>query len=213
MRHLASVAAEWLRPLALLIGLADHAAAGPPFPLDDVEKMLPRAFRQAGDAAATIEGTPAGFRLRQVATQMRAIEATLAAEDLSGRASATQTEVLADLDAMLTRLQKQCDQCSGGAKPPSAAQRRVASRGNKPGAAPGEAVATTPQGAAAAAINRQAIGQLVRDVWGELPQRQRDELLQPLADEFLPQYAAEIEAYFRALAEGERAAATEEELR
>ena len=49
--------------------------------------------------------------------------------------------------------------------------------------------------------DRQAIAKLVKDRWGNLPERERDEMLQPLSEDFAPEYAAEIEQYFRALAE------------
>jgi hypothetical protein len=60
-----------------------------------------------------------------------------------------------------------------------------------------------------ALADRAAIGVLVKDLWGNLPERQREELLQPLSEEFLPKYEAEIEEYFRVLAETPRPTATE----
>ena len=102
---------------------------------------------------------------------------------------------------MLTRLQKQCQQCAGAAKSQSVAQKKSPKPGQKPGAKPGESAATTASVATAEPVDHAAIGRLVRDVWGTLPERQRDEMLQPLAEEFLPEYAADIEAYFEALAE------------
>jgi hypothetical protein len=51
------------------------------------------------------------------------------------------------------------------------------------------------------AVDRVAIADLVKDLWGRLPERQREELMQPLSEEFLPEYAADIEEYFRVLAE------------
>ena len=58
-------------------------------------------------------------------------------------------------------------------------------------------------------VDKAAVGNLVKDLWGRLPERQREELLQPLSEEFLPEYAADIEEYFRVLAEAPAANASE----
>ena len=47
----------------------------------------------------------------------------------------------------------------------------------------------------------------MKDLWGKLPERQREELLQPLSEEFVPEYAADIEEYFRTMAESPEDAA------
>jgi hypothetical protein len=65
------------------------------------------------------------------------------------------------------------------------------------------------------AASRASISNLVKDVWGRLPDRQRQQVLQPLSEPFLPKYAADVEEYFRVLAEeadaGPPAAVTGEE--
>ncbi len=72
---------------------------------------------------------------------------------------------------------------------------------------PGQAAASGkgPDGHANQPVDRSS---LLRRVWGDLPIRQRNEILQfQPPDEFLPEYEAEIEAYFRRLAEGREATA------
>jgi hypothetical protein len=53
----------------------------------------------------------------------------------------------------------------------------------------------------------------MKDIWGQLPERQQEELLQPLSEEFLPEYAADIEEYFRTLANPSEGAAAPEQQR
>jgi hypothetical protein len=146
--------------------------------------------------------------LKHVKEQMAKAESMLAARDASGRASATQQEVVNELDAMIAKLQTQCENCGGQCNKPPSPSNKPPKPGGKSGAKPGE-TATVAATAAAAPADRAAIGNLVKDLWGRLPERQREELLQPLSEEFLPEYAPEIEEYFRVLAEttGERESA------
>jgi hypothetical protein len=137
--------------------------------------------------------------LQSVEARMRAAHSLLVANDASGLASSTQQQAIDEIDAMIAKLQKQCEQCGGQCKKPSTASSKPSKPGDKTGAKPGEAGAAAT--AKTAASQRAAIGNLVKDLWGQLPQRQREELLQPLSEEFLPEYAADIEEYFRALAE------------
>ncbi|MCC6492948.1 MAG: hypothetical protein IT424_08000 [Pirellulales bacterium] len=170
--------------------------------LNLVERMLPKGLfapRAERDAAPGSDRSLA--RIEQLRRRMLAAEAVLATDDVSGRASAIQQEVIYELDAMLTRLERQCDQFAAEQQPPGAAPPRQPKAGPQPAAMPGESAATTTAAAVGGPVDRAAISRLVRDAWGELPQRQRDELLQPLAEEFLPQYAADIADYFEALAE------------
>jgi hypothetical protein len=153
---------------------------------EDVKERQSAADRDAG--------------LKFVLRQMNNAASLLTAKNTSGEASTTQQEVVNELDAMIAKLQKQCESCGGQcSKPPGPSTKPPKPGGkssSKPGEAPGTAATQT-----AAPIDRSAIGNLVKDLWGRLPERQREELLQPLSEEFLPEYAAEIEEYFRVLAE------------
>jgi len=162
------------------------------------------------DAGAGQEGAHSQDWLKLVKDRMRTAESVLAARDASGRASSAQQEAVSELDAMIAKLQKQCENCGGQCnKPPGPPQDKPPKPGGKRGAKPGEtsAVAATK---AAPPVDKAAVGNLVKDLWGRLPERQREELLQPLSEEFLPEYAADIEEYFRVLAEApnEKAAET-----
>jgi hypothetical protein len=144
------------------------------------------------------QGSPAPDDwLRVVTLSMRAAQDTLALQDATGRASAAQRDAVNELDALLVKMQKQCDKCCSQCNKPG-----TANKPPKPGKAGAKPGATTAQATARATkADRTAVGRLVNDLWGRLPQRQRDELLQPLSEEFVPEYAAETEDYFRALAE------------
>lgn len=151
------------------------------------------------DIGAGQGGALGGDGLKRVTKHMRTAEAILAAKDATGKASELQTTAIGELDAMIARLQKQCEKCGGQCKKPGASSRQP-KPGGKAGAAPGQSAATVAN-ASAMPASRAAIDSLVKDLWGRLPERQRDELLQPLSEEFLPAYAADIEEYFRVLAE------------
>jgi hypothetical protein len=161
------------------------------------------------DAGAGQGGAGSQDSLKLVKDRMRTAESVLAARDASGRASSAQQEAVSELDAMIAKLQKQCENCGGQCnKPPGPPQNKSPKPGGKKGAKPGEtsAVAATKP---APPVDKAAVGNLVKNLWGRLPERQREELLQPLSEEFLPEYAADIEEYFRVLAEAPNEKATE----
>jgi hypothetical protein len=140
--------------------------------------------------------------LRVVTMRMQEAHQILAASDAAGGASAAQRAAVDELDALLVKMQKQCDKCCAQCNKPSSS----ASKQPKPGKSGAKPGASTVQAGPPAKADRSALGRLVNDVWGRLPQRQRDELLQPLSEEFVPEYATETEEYFRALAEPAAAA-------
>lgn len=166
-------------------------------------KPLDRRLQQAAGediGMSSAEGDPL---LNQVVDAMQDAEEQLASGNSAGAASSAQQHALANLDAMIAQVTEKQSQCSGGqCKKPSdksADQPGSKGSGSKPRNAPTTSSTTEVETAAG-----EATGQLINDLWGHLPQRQREEILQPLGEEFLPEYAAEIEAYFRALADPER---------
>lgn len=170
--------------------------------LDD--EFARKLVEPAGEDLGAEKGRPAPDDwLRQVTQRMREAESALAERDASGRASAAQQDAVSQLDAAIARLQKQCEKCGGQCNKPGSPSDKPPKASPKSGAKPG---ASSVQLDGAPPADRTALGALVKDLWGELPERQREELLQPLSEEFLPEYAAEIEEYFRALAEPKDAA-------
>jgi hypothetical protein len=139
--------------------------------------------------------------LRPAQNHMQEAATALTDGDVSGRASAAQEEAVTELDSLIASLQKQCEKCGGQCNKPGSKSTKP-NAGGKSGASPGPSAATVATTKfTAAPADRSAISRLVKDLWGQLPERQREELLQPLSEEFLPAYAADIEEYFRVLAE------------
>lgn len=146
--------------------------------------------------------------VHRVVEHMQTAQQHLAQGGEATQAVRAQDQVLTGLDAMIAELAQRKSQCSGS----------KASKTSKPGQKPGKGQAgKTPATAGSPETSpnpdlstEQAIaGELIKDLWGQLPQRQRDQILQPLSEEFLPKYAAEIEAYFRAMAQPEAASESE----
>jgi hypothetical protein len=147
--------------------------------------------------------------LRPAQNHMQQAAAALADGDVSGHASAAQQEAVTELDSLIAALQKQCEKCGGQCNKPGSKSTKP-NPGGKSGQLPGPSAATVATTTATAApADRSAISRLVKDLWGQLPERQREELLQPLSEEFLPAYAADIEEYFRVLAESPQPKPTE----
>lgn len=168
------------------------------------------------DALGEDLGEPsASGPLVRVKRNMERAHLLLRGPETMDQAEPVQQLVVADLDALIEQLAKQCcsgsKQSSGAPKPGS--QRSQAAK-SKPAARPGRG--TAPARDSTAQLQRgdpQAVQladreELLKSLWGHLPLHVREQMLQSHSDEFLPQYELEIEAYFRRLAEepGERQA-------
>jgi hypothetical protein len=152
-------------------------------------------------------GQPAGgTELARIEKQMQAAQSLLHQAKSPDRAGQAQQQVVADLDALIEKLSKQCQggscQSTGPNKPST---QRSQAAGAKPAAKPGRGSA--PARDSTTRIGRNDPGavdpgdreQLVKDFWGQLPPHAREQLLQSHSDEFLPQYELEIEQYYRRL--------------
>jgi hypothetical protein len=155
----------------------------------------------------TLHTTGAGGPLASVRAKMEAAKALLPQTDELQRAQRLQQQVVADLDALIEQLGKQCQgacQSSGQCNSPS---QRTQPTAAKPSGKPGKGTtaardSTTRLGRGNARsvqfADREAI---VKDLWGHLPPHAREQMLQSYSPEFLPKYELEIEKYFRRLAE------------
>ncbi|MCG8449293.1 MAG: hypothetical protein MI725_06910 [Pirellulales bacterium] len=176
--------------------LLQPAQAGKIAPLDE------RLLQQLGEDLE-LQHPVRNKQLSAVVAHMQAARSLLESLDKSSSASAAQEQALARLDAMIAALAEKKSQCRGGQcqKPSSPRPGKKAGNSNKAGTT----AATAASAATTLAVDQSsalaAVGNLVKDLWGHLPERQREQILQPLSADFLPQYAAEIEAYFRDLAE------------
>ncbi|MBX3424146.1 MAG: hypothetical protein KF688_00575 [Pirellulales bacterium] len=198
IRFLTPPLATWLLLLLVVFGSVEYAGAATAAP-----KPLSPGWRRTlqRPAAAVVAGPAADAALGPIIADMHAAAEALAALASVPAAERSQQAALVKLDAALAQLERQCQQSMGGTcSKPGSGPPKLKPGGKPGGANPNRSVAATGQGNDVRA-SLAAAEDLVRDVWGHLPERQRDELLQPLREEFLPEYAAEIEAYFRALAE------------
>lgn len=142
-----------------------------------------------------------------VRAKMMAAESLLPQTEEMRRARQLQQQVVADLDALIEQLGKQCQgacQSSGECNTPS---QRSKPAGAKPSGKPGKGNtaardSTTRLGQgdprAVQLSDREAI---VKELWGHLPPHAREQMLQSYSPEFLPEYEIDIEKYFRRLAE------------
>jgi gas vesicle protein len=188
-----------MRSTLLIVGLICLASVSPRSTAAQSTAAAPDPSIDGEDIGAE-QGRRSSNALKQVQQRMKDAESMLAARDASGKVSATQQEVVDELDAMIAQLQEQCEKCGGQCNKPTRPSNKPAKPSAKKGGKPEEAagVAKTQAGGP---VDRKAVSNLVKDIWGRLPERQREELLQPLSEEFLPKYATEIEEYFRVLAE------------
>jgi hypothetical protein len=154
-------------------------------------------------------GQPSGSAaLGRIEEQMGTAKSLLQQAKAPDRAGEVQQQVVADLDALIAQLSKQCQ---GGSSPSSSQcnspSQRTQASGAKPAAKPGHGSA--PARDSQTRIGRNDPGavdlgdreQLLKDVWGHLPPHAREQMLQSHSDEFLPQYELEIEQYYRRLSE------------
>jgi hypothetical protein len=148
-----------------------------------------------------------GAALEQIERQMGTAQSLLHQAKSPDRASEIQQKVVADLDALIAQLSKQCQggacQSSGECKSPS---QRAQAAGAKPAAKPGGASPARDSTTRIGRNDPKAVDlgdreQLLKDFWGHLPPHTREQMLQSHSDEFLPQYELDIEQYYRRLSE------------
>lgn len=168
-------------------------------------------FRKWSDQQGEDLGPPsAQSPLADIEAAMRNAQQLIAQVDSVDRGAEVQKKVVADLDALIAQLAKQCaacqGQCNGQCENPGSRRSQVA--GSKPGSASAGRGTSAAQDSTARldsgtaeAVDMGEMQDLLKDIWGQLPARVREQLLQAPTDEFLPKYQLEIEKYFRRLAE------------
>jgi hypothetical protein len=181
--------------------------------VDESRKQL-EARPDSGSEGEDI-GEPGTAPLARISNRMSHAQRLIAAQTTDGETRKVQDAIVADLDALIEELSKQCKKCGGGQCDKPGQQQQTAQSAPKPGEGKKSGVGSSAQ---ASAQQSQAPGgggkapnlrelsdeELVKRLWGQLPQHMRQQLLQSSADEFLPKYRAELEEYFRKLSEDER---------
>jgi hypothetical protein len=195
--------------------------------LDDLPslKPQPKPSGKSGDGktnkpeSAIIDGEDLGQPgedqdpFNRIARRMKQVESRIAHDQAGTDTQQKQQQIMADLSALIEKLNQQC-QCQGGeCKPgdkPQDSERSKPGKGSKPG---GSKSASNParessdrlrnEPATNPNTNAEAIRQNMKDAWGNLPLRLREQMMQASVDEFLPKYELMIEQYFKRLAEDE----------
>ena len=96
-----------------------------------------------------------------------------------------QTEIVSDLDALIAKLEKECENCKNGIKK------------NNPRSGMKESEIRSGTGGAGDLNNPNDGG---KD-WNQLSTRERDRILQSMSEGFPPEYRTVLERYYRRLAE------------
>lgn len=188
------------------------AADAPPLlpDLDELRRMLDPQQQPTPNAG---EGEDVGQSpLARISGRMATASDLIARGDSSGDTRDVQEEIVSELDKLIDQLNKQCQKCQGGAcnKPGSQQTQQSTPKpgGGKSSAAQASQSSPAPSKVSAGGAGEAKPGEVapsdsVKQLWGQLPERLRQQLMESSADEFLPKYRAELEAYFRRLAEEE----------
>lgn len=196
------------RSLSGFESLGDELLQGIPLPKIPESKPATQPTGHNEDSASS--------PLERVEHGMRKAQDLLAQQQEGSHAVAVQQQVVTELDALIDELRKaQCKACQGNKSSQSSESRRSKMAGRKPSDNPAksQAPASSPaqpssqqsssrldSGQSVSAQN-ESVEEVLRRLWGQLPERVREQMLQTPADEFLPKYRADIEKYFRRLAE------------
>ncbi|WP_442484744.1 hypothetical protein [Aeoliella sp. SH292] len=160
---------------------------------------------------AKIDGEDIGESpLVRISGRMAAAGQLIESQNATGETREVQEEIVSDLDKLIDQLNKQCQNCKSGQcnKP---GQQQTQAQTPKPGTGKPSSSSSQQSGPAESKVSQGGGGEAqpgnpasqdtVKQLWGQLPERLRQQLLQSTADEFLPKYRAELEQYFRRLAE------------
>jgi hypothetical protein len=127
-----------------------------------------------------------------ITTKMESVTDDLGRKQTGKPVQTAQKEIVSDLDALIAKLEQECQNCKGGRK---RANPRSGMRDSMIGSGPG---------GIGALANPSDLG---KD-WGKLSARERDRILQSMSEGFPPEYRTVLERYYRRLAEEKSAAGT-----
>lgn len=123
--------------------------------------------------------------LGDIAAEMHSAAGLLARLTTGKPTQDTQKEVVRKLDVLIAELEKECENCRGGA---------ASANPNKPLA---DSIVKSGPGGSGELHAAKKDGKQ----WGELPPHERDRILQSLTDGFPPHYQKILERYYRRLAD------------
>lgn len=200
--------------------LAEDSEAPAKVPAPPVQPEAPQASEKPGELDDLLEGLDEPVEGEDVALEdagnspFSKISRTMRrAERLIARAEGEQTaplheEIVQDLDALIAKMQKQCEACKGGGKP------KPGGKGSKPGngktggggggpskGGPAKDSTSKTRDMKSESVDRAAGQlQLIKALWGGLPEREQlEKLRQFQEEEFVPEFELLTEEYFKAL--------------
>ncbi|TWT87266.1 hypothetical protein Mal64_28040 [Pseudobythopirellula maris] len=215
-----------LAPTAPPAGAKDRPLAPTPDWIAVPDSDTLERMRRPGAAGAQLpQGPGAGEDLGEspldkIVGGMKEAEQRLADRDTGTVALTAQKQVVADLEALIAKMEQQCQSCQNPSQSKKEQGKKQASQRSKPGAPkPGAgkpAGSTTAQSAARSSTTRMGsapaggaagkpMPEALKQAWGHLPERVREQMLQSGSEDFLPEYREEIQKYFQRLAEEEAA--------
>lgn len=175
--------------------------------VDELRRMLDPPKQPAPTEGEDVGESP----LARISGRMASASQLIAKQNLNGETREVQEEIVSELDRLIEKLNKQCQNCKKGGQCNKPGSQQTQSSTPKPGAGKPSASQAKSAGATESRVSaggggeaqpgEVADGEVVKQLWGQLPERLRQQLLQSTADEFLPKYRAELEQYFRRLAE------------
>ena len=120
-----------------------------------------------------------------ITARMGEVVESLAKKQTGTPVQGEQKRIVADLDALIASLEKECDKCKGGIK-----------RNN-----PRQGMRDSTISAGTGGIGTLANPADSAKDWGKLSDRERDRILQSMSEGFPPEYRTVLERYYRRLAE------------
>ncbi len=136
--------------------------------------LLQPAFAFGGDpTAAAIAGKMAG------------VTDELNRNDTGKPVQTEQKAIVSDLDALIAKLEKQCEDCKGNLK------------NNRPRRGMDDSRISRGTGGVGSLVDPNETG---KD-WGKLSGRERDRIIQSMSEGFPPEYRTVLERYYRRLAD------------
>ena len=145
--------------------------------------------------------------LLDIGRRMRAIEQRISKYDTSRATQDMQQQIVADLDALIEQVKKQCSSSSSskqsGGKKGSRTGGQGSQAADQAASKPSRDSTNRLGGAKSEKVEGHDVRDVSKQVWGHLPSRVRELMRSASVEEFLPRYEQQIEAYYRRLAEEE----------
>lgn len=145
-----------------------------------------------GGLALPAAAQDAVVQATQIVEKMAGVADELNQKQTGEPVQVEQKAIVADLDALIASLEKQCQACRNGIKR------------NNPRQGMPDSMISRGTGGVGALLNP---GENGKD-WAKLSDRERDRILQSMSEGFPPEYRTVLERYYRRLAEEKPAAAT-----